>query len=198
MVKEDKQMMKSMFRKSRILLFLMSIFLVLQSCTHVISKKMREQANRSLTFEEVQGEPDRYVGNSVILGGFIIETINRQDATYIKMLQTPLKWGEEPRDSEYSKGRFLLKHTSHLDPEIYKKGSRLSVAGKILGKEILPIGEISYTYPLILAEEIHLWKEQERYTGEYYPHSYYWDYWDRHFYRPGWGFHHYHHYPYGW
>jgi outer membrane lipoprotein len=144
-VKKERLMMKYVFGKYRILLFLIGTILVLQGCSHVISKKMREQADRSLTFRELQAEPDRYAGNFMILGGLIIETINRQDATYITMLQTPLKRGEEPGDSDYSQGRFILKHTSRLDPEVYKKGNRLSVVGKILGKEILPIGELFYT-----------------------------------------------------
>jgi outer membrane lipoprotein len=139
-----------------------------------------------LTFEKVQAEPDRYVGNLVIWGGVIIETVNRQEGTYIKVLQTPLVSGEEPRDSETSRGRFLLRHTSYLDSEIYKKGRKLSVAGKIIGKEILPIGEVPYTYPLIMAEELHLWKEQkpDPWDDYYYHHPHYWDYYDWDFYGP--------------
>jgi len=99
------------------------------------------------------------------------------------VLQSPLDRIEEPMDAEHSQGRFIVKIDSYLDPEIYRKGRKVSVAGKIVGKEIHPIGEISYTYPLIVADEIYLWKEKRPYPWEYYPHPFYWDYWDWYFYR---------------
>jgi outer membrane lipoprotein len=163
---------------------------------------MRTAANKDLTFPEVQAEPDAYIGTVVIWGGIIIETDNHPDGTYIKVLQTPLDWREGPKNAEVSQGRFLLKYHGFLDKEIYKKGRRLSIAGEITGKEILPIGEISYKYPVILAKELHLWKDA-KYSSWDYPPPYYWNYWDRYYYYPGWyyyypGPHYYPYPPYRW
>jgi outer membrane lipoprotein len=193
-----KKMRKVIFGYFRIPLFLLATLLVFQGCVHVISKEMRERADKTLTFREVQTEPDRYVGKAVIWGGVIIETLNRQEGTFITVLQTPLVRGEEPRHADSSQGRFQLKHPSRLDPEIYKKGRKVSVAGKIIGKEVLPIGGLKYTHPLILAEELHLWKEKEVYAWKYYPYPYYRDYW--YYYGPRWRFHHHHHHHryHGW
>jgi outer membrane lipoprotein len=155
--------------------FSLLVLFFLVSCAHVISEQMRATANVTLTFPEVQADPERYVGTVVIWGGIIIETENRTDGTYIKVLQTPLKQGEVPRDAEASQGRFLVKHPDYLDPEIYRKGRKLSVAGEISGKETLPIGEITYTYPLLLAKEVYLW--QEIAPVRVYPPPFYWGYW---------------------
>jgi len=175
-------------------LVLFSILFFLQGCTHVISQRMRDEANMSLTFEHVQVAPDNYIGTTVIWGGLILDTENRPDSTCLTILQTPLdSWGE-PREEYASHGRFLIKYPSYLDPEIYKKGRKVSVAGEIIGKEIRPIGDIPYTYPLILAKELHLWKEPQT----YYSPPYYWFYWDYYWYPFGWGYRwrhrHYRHY----
>jgi outer membrane lipoprotein len=151
---------------------------------------MRSVASKDLTFRVVQADPDRYIGKVVIWGGIIIETANRQDGTYMKVLQTPLDWGEKPKDAEASQGRFLLKYPTFLDKEIYRKGRKLSIAGEIIGKEILPIGEISYTYPFILAKELHLWKEVKP-SSWTYPPPFYWNHWDLYYDYPRWRY-----YPY--
>lgn len=169
---------------------LLIFFLLFQSCAHSISKKMRGVADKDLIFRVVQADPHRYIGKVIIWGGIIIETANRQDGTYIKVLQTPLDWREEPEDPEISQGRFLLKYPAFLDKEIYRKGRKLSIAGEIIGKKILPIGEISYTYPFIMAKELHLWKEVKPSTLSY-PPPFFWNYRDMYYYYPGWRY-----YPY--
>ncbi len=176
---QDSVSPKSRIQAERLILgflFFFSLLLFLTNCAgHIVSAQMRLEANPALTFGEVQADPDRYLGNIVIWGGVIIETENRQEATYIKMLQTPLRRGEVPMNAEASLGRFLIKSPRYLDPEIYSKGRKLTVAGEIIGKEVLPIGEISYTYPLLLAKELHLIEEIPS-PVIYYPPPY-WYYW---------------------
>lgn len=177
--------MKDRIKENQIIFILLGIIFLVQSCAHAISKKMRDQAIKDLTFLDIKGDPDRYIGKTVILGGIIIEVTNHKEGTSIKVLQTPIDSREEPQDPELSQGRFIIKTPSYLDPEIYRKGRKVSVAGKIIGKEVHPVGEISYTYPLIWAEEIHLWRERTpTYPWGYYPHPFYWDYWDWYFYGP--------------
>jgi outer membrane lipoprotein len=41
-----------------------------------------------------------------------------------------------------------------------KEGREITVAGEIAGREALPLAGIQYTYPVILAKEIHLWENR--------------------------------------
>ncbi len=186
-------MRSRLFRHSYLLFYSLIILVFFQSCAHAISKKMRNEVNKALTFKQVQSDPDRFIGKGVIWGGVIIETVNRKDGTYIMILQTTLSRGEKPQEAETSQGRFMVKYAVYLDSEIYKPGRKLSVAGEVFGKEIHPIGQISYTYPLLLAKELYLWKEVEPRAWRY-PPPFYW-HWP--WYYSGWRFYPYYP-PYWW
>lgn len=174
------------------LLLSLSLF-VISGCAHTISPEMRQRARKDLTFPQVLQSPTAYVGFTVIWGGLIIETLNRSDGTAITVLETPLDYQEMPRDEESSRGRFIARISGYLDPEVYRKGRKITLAGDIIGKESKPLGEIQYTYPVVQVRELHLWRER---IVEYYPYPYYW-YWygGPYYYWPHFGFH-FHHYHY--
>ena len=166
----------------RFLLLCLLLFLV-SSCAYPISKQLREEANKNLLFPMVLENPTEYVGSIVIWGGVIIQTINRQDGTEIIVLETPLAGSERPKDAEYSQGRFIAKSSRYLDAEIYKKGKKITVAGKIIGKKRQSVGAIKYTYPVIKIEELYLWKKSIVFYGSPYYGDWYWNY-----YPDEWGF----------
>jgi outer membrane lipoprotein len=140
------------------LIFLLLLFSFFISCSP-ISKNLRDLADRSLTFEEVLKNPEAYKGKIVIWGGEIIETLNQKDnTTLIEVLQKPLNWLKEPKETNDSGGRFLALVEKFLDPHIYRKGREITVAGKITGVKKRPLGELEYSYPILLSEEIYLWR----------------------------------------
>ena len=69
-------------------------------------------------------------------------------------------WRYEPEDSDVSYGRFMVRFEDYRDPEIYKKGRKITVAGKIAGGKVMPLDKLEYTYPVIAPAEIHLWKDE--------------------------------------
>jgi outer membrane lipoprotein len=130
--------------------------------------------------------PTGYTGSVVIWGGSIIQTLNTKEGTEVLVLETPLGYEEEPEGTRYSRGRFIAKTQQYLDPEIYKEGRKVTVAGEIVGKEVKPLGSTEYNYPVVMIKEIHLWR---RYRVYAYPYPYYW-------YGPGWGPWPYDYWPY--
>jgi outer membrane lipoprotein len=72
------------------------------------------------------------------------------------VVQKPLDSRERPEDTNISEGRFLILSEGYLDSAIYSQGTEVTVAGKVIGKRVRPLGEIQYTYPLIKSSEIHL------------------------------------------
>ena len=153
---------------------LLALTLSIVGCAYPISQQMREEAAKDVTFKMVLNNPSAYVGDIVIWGGIIIKTVNLKEGTQIFVLNTPLNYLGEPKRNIHSKGRFIAQTSEFLDPEIYKRGNQVTLAGVVSGEKILPLGEGSYTYPVITIKELHLYEKQP-----YYPYPYYYyDYWN--------------------
>jgi len=158
------------------------IFFCLSGCASIISKEIRRQVVEELTLSVVAKAPESYKGKTVLWSGVIINSINLKEGTMIEVLQKPPDFRGEPKDVDYSEGRFLILDPRYLDVAIYTRGRKITVAGVVRGKKVRPLGEVEYTYPLISAKEIYLWpvEREER----YYPFCPYW--------YPPWRY-----YPYG-
>lgn len=167
--------MRTIPLKKPVMLLIAAI--ALSGCAHAISSELRQQSRKDLPFSAVLRNPDVYLGQTVIWGGRIIETVNRENETLVKVLQMPLDYYGMPEDEERSQGRFLARIQGYVDNEIYREGRMVTVAGEISGKETEPLGETQYTYPVITVKEIHLWKQTPIYGPplywEYYRYDYY-------------------------
>jgi outer membrane lipoprotein len=178
----------SMRGLKRVLLAIL-MMLFAGSCS-VISQQIRSDAIPPMGFKILLQESDKYLGNTVILGGYILETNNLTDQTSIKVLQAPLGVTEEPKSKDYSEGRFIISEKGFLDPEVYSKGRKITVAGTVVGSGVEKIDDFSQPYLKIQSREIYLWPEDQAYYPDpyyeswFYPYPYYW--------------HRYRHYPYFW
>ncbi len=143
------------------------LLLVLSGCAYPISKELRQEAIGEPTFSMVLQEPAAHRGAVVIWGGIIMKTTNYKDGAEIIVLETPLGFREKPKGRTHSQGRFIARSTKFLDPAVYARGKRITVAGEISGSTIKSIGQFPYVYPVIMAKEIKLW-ENIRYAPLYY------------------------------
>ena len=147
---------------------------VIVSCAPLSIEIMR-QVDESLTYQVVQQDPQRYAGKTVLWGGVIIETINKMDVTVMKVRETELDFEKRPQHLDRSAGRFIVRSAGFLDPAIYKEGREITVAGEVAGKETLPLGDALYSYPVILAKEIHLWEKRRPYDPYWWDYPYWWN-----------------------
>jgi outer membrane lipoprotein len=138
----------------------MLTLMVMLACAPVISKQALGEVDDSVGFTEILADPDAYRGRGVLLGGYVIETRNLPEKTLIMVLQSPLGYRKEPAAESSSKGRFIVSVPGFIDPAIYRPGRKVTVAGTISGKDVRPLGEIEYTYPIITKNEIYLWPEE--------------------------------------
>ena len=119
-----------------------------------------------LTFPMVLQNPTAYIGFHCLSGeGSIIEIVNQSGAVQ-RSLYWKQRWimMEMPEAAKYSHGRFIAKTSKFLDPEIYKKGKKITLAGEIIGKETKPLGKGQYIYPVVMIKELHLWKKIRTYA----------------------------------
>ena len=175
-------------------ILLISGFLFLSGCAHVISKNLRAEADPALSFSRVLQNPEAFKGKTVIWGGEVVETTNQKDgSTLIEVLERRLDRQGEPDEASPSQGRFLVQSQDYLDPYVYRRGRKVTVAGVILGQKMKPLGEMDYRYPLVSIKQLHLWPLYYYAPAPYYPYPYYYDPW----WRPApwypWGY-----YPYRW
>jgi outer membrane lipoprotein len=167
---------------------LVCIFLLMAviGCASPIAKTLRQEAAPGVTFPMVFKNPDAYQGETVIWGGSIIRTVNTKEGARIFILQTILGLRDKPEAADTSEGRFVAETDHFLDPLVYAKGRRITVAGRVAGKETIvhKKTEIRYTYPLVQIEQLHLWKKPEPPLPPFY--GPYWEpYWG---YDPFWDF----------
>jgi len=168
------------------------LLLALPGCvTYPIAKNLQEQA-QPLTLSEVVENPDANQGKLVIWGGKIIKTDNDVNRSAIYVLALPLNGSGQPVFYANSAGRFIASSKGFLDPEVYKDGQLITVAGTIAGLETELVQKANYTYPVLDIKQIHLWPVERRYYYDpyYYPYGYWngyypdWWYWGWY---PGWG-----------
>lgn len=137
------------------------ISLLIQSCTYAISPEMVDQSDKTLTFRQLQADPDTFKGKIIILGGIIAQTSNTKQGTLIEIIEKPLDYWGKPKRTDKNEGRFLVVHIGDLDPMIYAPGREITVAAEIEGTRSKALGEIEYNYPVVVAKELKLW-ERER------------------------------------
>ncbi len=166
----------------RFYLLLIVISVAFSGCAHPISSGLRAQVDPDVTFVHVLQAPDAFIGKTVILGGVISETRNKQGVTEIEVVEKDLDYLGYPSSADKSLGRFIFRKKGYLESEIFEKGRAITGAGTLVGTHKGKIGETDYEFPVIEVEEIKLWKENV-YPSYGYPPSYYGPFW-RPFWRP--------------
>jgi outer membrane lipoprotein len=140
-------------------------------CAHVISDAVRTQAEPAVPFAHLRANPNAYQGRTLILGGEILDTTNLREGTRLEILQKPLGYSEAPQVTDNTGGRFIAMCEEYLDPAVYAKGRRITVAGRVLGSYTGKVGEVDYIYPLISCQEIYLWPRIARLPPRYDPYD---------------------------
>ena len=141
------------------------------SCS-VISHQVRSEADPPVPFQTLIWDADKFLGHTVILGGYILETKNLESETILKVLQTPLRFGEDPDLKKRSEGRFMVHHKGFLDPEVYSKDQVITVAGRVIGTTVEKIGDEQLQYLVIENREIYLWSNYTNKPLYFYPWPY--------------------------
>jgi outer membrane lipoprotein len=159
----------SAMKRFNTLIVLLIAGVMIQGCT-VISPKMMADALTDVSFAELSQNADTFRGQTVILGGHVIEVRNEARQTIIVVLQTPLGSGQEPLPPDRSEGRFMLQHDGFLDPEVFAKGRTLTAAGEVTGVIREAIDHEPYDYILLASREIYLWERTEDLYRYPYPY----------------------------
>ena len=105
--------------------------------------------------------PERFRHANVIWGGRIIKVTNLDDRTKIELLAYPLDRGQRPQTDEGAHGRFIAVVPGYLEPLTYPPGRLMTVIGSIKGVHSGTVGKADYAFPLVKADDYHLWTAEE-------------------------------------
>lgn len=129
------------------------------ACAYPISSLVRAEADPNLTFSKVVENPKGYLGAIVIWGGVISKSSQGPEGTRILLIQTPLDSHGRPQTRE-TQGEFIGATSQSLDPRVYRRGRKITLAGEISGVEEKQVGPMEYPRPVLRIIEIHPWKEE--------------------------------------
>jgi outer membrane lipoprotein len=176
-------------RGGQVILFGIFLAAVSGCASYPVTKALRQQA-KPLTLAQMAANPAAYTGTIVIWGGRIISAVNNTNGGSIYVLALPLTGHERPEASAYTIGRFIARGKGFLDPEVFRNGQLVTVAGEVSGVVKKPLQGVQYTYPLVTIRELHLWYV----PGVYYPYyapgwyrGWYGPRWEWDWHGPGWG-----------
>jgi len=137
------------------------VFFITAGCAPPFSKETLDKVNRSVSFQELKKEPEKYKGASVMLGGMIVGSKNTKEGTLIEILQKPLDTEGRPLQTDSTEGRFLIQSVAFLDPAVYHEGRLITVVAEVIGRKELPLDDIIYAYPLLKVQDLHLWEPSQ-------------------------------------
>lgn len=135
------------------------LVIMMIGCAPVISKDVLKGIDQGIQFRQIHANPEQYIGKKALLGGTILNIENRENFTFVEVLEQPLGSQMRPGNPENSQGRFLVRFSGFRDPAIITKGRMITVAGTITGTERMFINKMPYDYPVIEPIEFHLWDE---------------------------------------
>jgi outer membrane lipoprotein len=148
-----------------------SLSLLLFSCAPVLNRDVIREGDREVSFTRLRQDPAAYKGRLYIFGGVIVGTKLTQEGSRLEALQVPVDRYGHFRDRGMSEGRFLAVMPADermLDPEVFSKGRRVTLAAEFMDVRKDRIDEMEYAYPVFRIRQIHLWPRQRHYYPAYY------------------------------
>ena len=180
-----------------LLLFLPGMMLF--SCAPVLNRAYMREGSRGVSFQQLRENPGKSRGTLFILGGVIVQTKLTAAGAQIEAMHVTVDSAGHFKDQGYSEGRFLAVLSGEgtmLDPEVYHRGRRITLAAQFVELRKGRIDETEYVYPVFAIQQIYLWPK----VSPYYPApSYYYDYWfypyPFYYWGPWWQYPYYYHVP---
>ncbi|HSW61867.1 MAG TPA: Slp family lipoprotein [Dissulfurispiraceae bacterium] len=154
------------------------------ACAPVLTQRTMDQGSTIVPLADMQQRPDLYRAKLFIFGGTIASAKTTIAGSLLELAYSSVNSRGALQDS-LSGTRvlvFMPKERGLLDPVIFAKGRKVTVAGAFDGIQMGKIEEMDYAYPFFRIHEIYLWPhEVDRPSDYYYPYypSFWWG--------PSWG-----------
>ena len=139
------------------LLMALALLVLVAGCANPFPQDLLAKVEQNVTYQAFQDEPERYAGKLMMFGGEIIETKNDAEGAWIIVRQKQLNKEGRPKWNAESGGQFLIVTKSYLDLGAFRRGRSITVIGLVKGSKTLPLSGADYWYPLLEAQQLHIW-----------------------------------------
>jgi outer membrane lipoprotein len=127
----------------------------------VVPETLQKHIDSDLNFPQLQKNPEAYTGKMLVLGGEVLSAKRLDEGTQLEVLQLPLDNSQQPvANRTSSQGRFLAIEKNYLDPAMVPPNSRVTIVGEVTGMITGNLDEMSYQYPTVAVQHLHVWKDQ--------------------------------------
>ncbi len=138
----------------------------------------------NLQLSEALSDPARHAGTAVRWGGNVISVQQQSNGNAeIEILERSLDGQGRPKDSGPSSGRFLIRADASVDTQLYRMGSRITVAGIFQRLVRRQVGNSEQALALVEVKDFIRWVEPQL-NPPYYARPYYDDPFDWPYYGP--------------
>jgi outer membrane lipoprotein len=127
----------------------------------VMPPEVTDDAISGVPFRTLVEDAAGYQGQTVIVGGYIVEVGNEADRSRIIAVQSPLGLNQKPKSRDLSQGRLVIRYRGFIDPEVYQKNRKITVAGEIIGSSQTDPATYPFPYLHLEMTQIHLWPEEK-------------------------------------
>jgi len=148
-------------------------FLGLAGCASNIPVEIADAPEVTVSVAEARAQPGRYVGTQVRWGGAIAAVTNLENETVVEVVARNLDSRGQPREEDYSPGRFMARIPEFIDPTVYATQREFTVFGTLVESREGKIGEFAYTYPVVQVANHILWEPRLEPDPFYYDPFYY-------------------------
>jgi outer membrane lipoprotein len=139
--------------------WVLALWSVLAMGCSAIPAAVEKKALPAMPFPVLIQQAHQYTGETLILGGYVLEIRNQNDETHMVAIQAPLDADQKPKARNLSQGLIIIKHNGFLDPEKYAKDSKITVAGVLLNSSATQESPLPYPYVELKLTHIHRWSE---------------------------------------
>lgn len=136
---------------------LLAVLVLPAGCAPPFPQELLDRTDTQATFESIRKDPVKYAGRLVMLGGTVVDAVQLKEGTRLEVLQRPLDGQGRPELTDETGGRFLILTGQFLDGAVYHRGRTVTVIGVVEAPQVLPLGEIKYSYAVVTARALHLW-----------------------------------------
>ena len=138
----------------KILIFIFSGLLMSCASTPLFDES---QVSLSLTPKIVIADAGSSRDKTVLWGGTILDIQNLKDSTQIEILAYSLSSSFRPKVNGKPLGRYIVMQQGYLEPTEYAQGRLLTVLGDIGDVQTGNVGESTYLFPFVNAQQLQLW-----------------------------------------
>ncbi len=134
-----------------------AMLLALGGCASLPDDLSVPEGQARLAFSDARTTPAS--GQTALWGGEVAAVRNLEHGSQVEVVQFELSSNGYPLRSDESGGRFRIEVQTFIDPAIYTEGRVDSARGQFDRHEDVKIDQRTYSFPILKAEDIHLWPE---------------------------------------